>query len=344
MGMTVGAALKKAAVALLANRKVWKTIGMTILVLAVAVIMPLLAFLALLHGTIELDVGMLQQQIIANLSAEDRAMLEGIESTMEEIRTAFKDAGMPNRVGEAQAVYIMALYDHARQPGFVSRLLSCFSDAQSDQQLVNAINREFGSSITVEEYSNVVSNIRSTYIDLEDYYDPTKKNNLDLVQWAKEADAAGWGYVLGTYGQVLSRSMFEAKLAQYPDDIGPYKDFILSHWLGKRTADCIGLIKGYCWFNPDSDTIGYATNGMPDISTEQIYSWASQKGSMSSMPEVPGIILWKKGHVGIYIGGGYVIEALGTRYGVIRRSVSSGGWTHWLMLPCIEYVDAAAQQ
>jgi len=96
MGMAVGAALKKIAVALLTDRKVLKTIGMTLLVLAVAVIMPLFAFLALLNGTIELDVGMLQQQIMANLSAEDRAMLEGIESTMEEIRTAFKDAGMPN--------------------------------------------------------------------------------------------------------------------------------------------------------------------------------------------------------------------------------------------------------
>ena len=117
MGLTVGAALKKIAVALLTDRKVLKTIGMTLLVLAVAVIMPLFAFLALLNGTIELDVGMLQQQIMANLSAEDRAMLEGIESTMEEIRTAFKDAGMPERAGEAQAVYIMALYDHSRQPG-----------------------------------------------------------------------------------------------------------------------------------------------------------------------------------------------------------------------------------
>lgn len=193
MGMAVGAALKKIAVALLTDRKVLKSIGMILLVLAVAVIMPLCAFLALLNGTIELDVGMLQQQIMANLSAEDRAMLEGIETTMEEIRTAFKDAGMPERAGEAQAVYIMALYDHSRQPGFVPRLLSCFSDDQSDQQLVSAINREFGSGITVEEYSNVVSNIRSAYIDLEDYYDPTKKNNLDLVQWAKEADAAGWG-------------------------------------------------------------------------------------------------------------------------------------------------------
>ena len=158
MGMAVGAALKKIAVALLTDRKVLKSIGMILLVLAVAVIMPLCAFLALLNGTIELDVGMLQQQIMANLSAEDRAMLEGIETTMEEIRTAFKDAGMPERAGEAQAVYIMALYDHSRQPGFVPRLLSCFSDDQSDQQLVSAINREFGSGITVEEYSNVVSN------------------------------------------------------------------------------------------------------------------------------------------------------------------------------------------
>ena len=91
MGMAVGAALKKIAVALLTDRKVLKSIGMILLVLAVAVIMPLCAFLALLNGTIELDVGMLQQQIMANLSAEDRAMLEGIETTMEEIRTAFKD-------------------------------------------------------------------------------------------------------------------------------------------------------------------------------------------------------------------------------------------------------------
>ena len=52
MGLTVGAALKKIAVALLTDRKVLKTIGMTLLVLAVAVIMPLFAFLALLNGGI----------------------------------------------------------------------------------------------------------------------------------------------------------------------------------------------------------------------------------------------------------------------------------------------------
>lgn len=226
----------------------------------------------------------------------------------------------------------------------MSRLLSCYQKDATDQQIVDMLNRTFGSRITTEEYSNVASNIRSAYIDLKDYYDPSKKNNLDLVQWAITAQNSGWGYVLGTYGQVLSRSTFEAKLSQYPEQIEPYKDFILSHWIGRRTADCIGLIKGYCWYDASSDSIGYATNGMPDIGTEQIYNWATQKGSISTMPGIPGIILWKTGHVGVYIGNGIVVEALGTKYGVIRRSVSSGGWSGWLMLPCIEYVDEAAKE
>ena len=55
---------------------------MVLLTLFVALILPVCAFLALVSGKIKLDVGMLQQQIIENLSAEDRAMLESIESTM----------------------------------------------------------------------------------------------------------------------------------------------------------------------------------------------------------------------------------------------------------------------
>lgn len=344
MGATIGAALKKVAVAILTDEKTLKKVGMVLLTLFVALILPVCAFLALVSGKIKLDVGMLQQQIIENLSSEDRAMLESIESMMEEIKSAFTEADMPERAGEAQAAYIMALYNQSKEPGFVSRLLSCYQKDATDQQIVDMLNRTFGSRITTEEYSNVASNIRSAYINLKDYYDPSKKNNLDLVQWAITAQDSGWGYVLGTYGQVLSRSAFEAKLSQYPDQIEPYKDFILSHWIGRRTADCIGLIKGYCWYDAASDSIGYATNGMPDIGTEQIYNWATQKGSISTMPEIPGIILWKTGHVGVYIGNGVVVEALGTKYGVIRRSVSSGGWSGWLMLPCIEYVDEAAKE
>ena len=339
MSAALGAALKKIAVALLTDKRVLKAIGMTVLVLIVALLLPLMAMMAILSGDIELDTDALMEQIEINLTANDIAMLTRIEDTMEAIDTALTDAEMPSRVGEAQALYIMALYDHSGSSNFVSRLVSCFWENQTDTQLINAVNSEFGTNIAVEEFSRIAQNLRTTYIDYSDYYDPTTKNNLDLVQWAIEAHSSGWGYVWGTYGHVLTRSYYEAKLAQYPEGVGNYADFILANWLGKRTADCVGLVKGYCWFDPEAQSIGYAVNGMPDIATEQMIEWCDEKGSISTMPEIPGLLLWMDGHVGIYIGDGYAIEAMGTRYGVVKTQVAGRGWAKWGKIPCIEYIE-----
>lgn len=343
MSAAIGAALKKIAVALLTDKKVLKAIGMTVLVLIVALLLPLMAMMAILSGDIELDTDELMDRIEANLSANELAMLTTIEDTMEAIDTALTDAEMPSRVGEAQALYIMALYNHSGSSNFVSRLVSCFWENQTDTQLINAVNSEFGTSIAVEEFSRIAQNLRTTYIDYSDYYDPTTKNNLDLVQWAIEAHSSGWGYVWGTYGHVLTRSYYEAKLAQYPEGVGNYADFILANWLGKRTADCVGLVKGYCWFDPEAQSIGYAVNGMPDIATEQMIEWCDEKGSMDIMPEIPGLLLWMDGHVGIYIGDGYAIEAMGTRYGVVKTQVAGRGWQKWGKIPCIEYIEEAEE-
>lgn len=339
MSATIGAALKKIAVALLTDKKVLKTAGMVILVLIVALLLPLMAMVAILSGDIEFDTDALMERIEANLTLEDIAMLTSIEDTMNAIDTALADAQMPSRVGEAQALYIMALYDQSGSANFVSRLASCFSENQTDAQLINAVNAEFGTSISVEEFSHVAQNLRTTYIDTSRYYDPSTKNNLDLAQWAIEACDAGWGYVWGTYGHVLTRSYYESKLEQYPEGVGNYADFIESNWLGKRTADCVGLIKGYCWFDPEDQSIGYAVNGMPDYATEQMIGWCNEKGGMDTMPEIPGLLLWMDGHVGVYIGDGYAIEAMGTRYGVVKTEVAGRGWTKWGKLPCIEYIE-----
>ena len=58
---------------------------------------------------------------------------------------------------------------------------------------------------------------------------------------------------------------------------------------------------------------------------------------MNTLPEIPGICLWKNGHAGVYIGGGYAIEAMGTKYGVVKTAVSERGWEEWYMLPYISY-------
>lgn len=182
-------------------------------------------------------------------------------------------------------------------------------------------------------------NIRSKTINTSDFTDPATKNNLDLVAWAKAAYNANWGYVMGTYGLVLTEDRLEAKLQQLPDAVGQYEEYIRANYMGVRTADCIGLIKGYSWYDAQTGKIGYATNGHPDVSADQIYANATEKGDISTLPEIPGLILHAEGHVGIYIGNGYAIEAMGTKYGVVKTRVANRNWTGWCKSPYITYVE-----
>lgn len=175
------------------------------------------------------------------------------------------------------------------------------------------------------------------WLDVSGYIDPDRKNAADLATYAIHAWEQGWGYVWGTCGWVLTDSLLEAKLAQYPEGVGGYEDFIRMNWLGLRTADCIGLIKGYGWLNTETLTIGYNVNGMPDCGANQMYHAATAKGTIDTIPEVPGLAVWRNGHIGVYIGNGYVIEAMGTKYGVVKTKLSERGFTHWLEIPYIDY-------
>ena len=103
----------------------------------------------------------------------------------------------------------------------------------------------------------------------------------------------------------------------------------------------MGLIKSYGWFDAESGQINYGTNGMPDYSANQMYRTSvkngAEHGTIADMPDVPGLILWKEGHTGIYIGGGYAVEAMSTSKGVGKTKVEGRGWQAWYKLPYIRY-------
>lgn len=178
---------------------------------------------------------------------------------------------------------------------------------------------------------------RRIELDVSAFTDSTTKNAADLVTYAIHAWGSGWGYVWGTYGNVLTESLLAYKLEQYPDGVGNYEDLIRANWLGGRTTDCVGLIKGYGWLSPETMTIDYGTHGMPDIGANQMYYNAKESGPISTMPDIPGLAVWHEGHIGVYIGNGQVVEAMGTRYGVVKTELAGRGWTHWLKVPYINY-------
>lgn len=248
------------------------------------------------------------------------------------------------RTKEAQVLYTLALYDYSKADGFVDKLVGCFAENQTDEQLIAAVNSAFGTELKSEDYSKIMNSIRANSINTSGFTDPHSKNNLDLVEWAKQAQSHGWGYVWGSYGEVLTQKTLNSKAEQYPDEVGSKADFIKKHWLGRRTADCIGLIKGYGWLNTQTGTIEYGTNGMPDIGADTMFNNATEKGTIDTLPEIPGLALWHSGHIGIYIGGGKVIHAANTQAGVIISDVSGSGFTHWLKIPYITYTENTESQ
>lgn len=167
------------------------------------------------------------------------------------------------------------------------------------------------------------------------------KNNIGLIEHCEKALKEGWGYVYGTYGKVLTPALLDRKLVQYPKEVGKYLDYIKKNYVEKRTADCVGLIKAFLWWDVDDPVYTAKT----DLSANGMFEAAVMKGPVSELPELPGVCLWKDGHVGVHIGAGRVIEAKGTKYGVVEtplKGLSATKWTHWFFCPGIDYVSAVA--
>lgn len=332
MSATVAAALKKIAVYILTDKKALKVVGGIVLGIIIIIIMPIVALIGLFSGSIDIDTDRLHEMI-----AEQQSV--AMESWTN-VETAMTDAGYDTlRIHEAQTLFTFVLYDYASEPDFTAKLVGCFTAEQTDEELISAVNAAFGTNIVTADFTNAMASTRAAYIDSSGYTDPTTKNNLDLVMWAEFAYAKGWGYVWGTYGDVLDDNLLEYKINQYPDEVGGKPDFITPNWLGGRTADCVGLIKGYGWFEPTTNNIIYATNGMPDIGADDMYNNATEKGTIDTIPEIPGLAVWHEGHIGIYIGNGEVIHAAGTTSGVVRTPIGDTGWTHWLKIPYITYAE-----
>ena len=102
--------------------------------------------------------------------------------------------------------------------------------------------------------------------------------------------------------------------------------------------DCVGLIKHFLWGNLGDGVLRYyEKNGIPDTSANGLYNLCAEKGDIKDLPELPGLLLHRDGHVGIYLGGGKLIEARGVDYGVVISEVAKRDFQHWGKLPGIDY-------
>ncbi len=101
-------------------------------------------------------------------------------------------------------------------------------------------------------------------------------------------------------------------------------------------VDCSGLIYSFL-----------KESGAPYLlrSTYDMVCSAVFGGDMSYVPEIPGLVLYYPGHVGVYIGNDAVVEAQNEDVGVIISSLSvDDRWQAWVMIPGLDYGNSDAVQ
>nr|DAK91591.1 MAG TPA: peptidoglycan hydrolase [Caudoviricetes sp.] len=161
------------------------------------------------------------------------------------------------------------------------------------------------------------------------------KTNTGLVEYAKAQ--RGKPYWYGCFGQLSTKALYTSKKKQYPNQ---YTWNCPANQLGIKVHDCVGLIKGYLWCDSATDTTP-TYNASQDVSANGMLEKCKQKGTITTMPDIPGILVFMPGHVGVYIGGGYVIEAKGHVYGVVKTKLAGRGWKSWGKCPWITYEETS---
>lgn len=152
--------LKKVAVAIVSDKKGRKWLLGVILGITFIILMPIIALLGIFSGGLDLNLDGIYDKI-----NEQQAKMEIVAQDIED---EMLNAGYTQvEVQEAQTLYLFALHDEAEEDGFVLRLVGCFEADQTDEELVQNVNTEFGKEITTEDFQNAVQEFRDTQVSNE---------------------------------------------------------------------------------------------------------------------------------------------------------------------------------
>ena len=155
MAVPVAAILKKVAVAVGSNKNVLKTVCGIVLGIVVIVCMPIIALLGIFSGDTEIviDTGPIYDWV-------EEGQPE-FESTFQKVEEKMSDAGFSEeRIEEAQILYAYSLFRFSEEENFTDRFVGCFAEKQTDEELIAAVNAEFGTAILPEEFRDIVDEVK----------------------------------------------------------------------------------------------------------------------------------------------------------------------------------------
>lgn len=155
----------------------------------------------------------------------------------------------------------------------------------------------------------------------------------NLVDKFKYAYDNKWGYIINTAGILWTQARQNAVTDSMAKKYG-------SQWIGHYVADCSGL---FSW--AFAELGGYMYHGSNTMWNKYCTAQGKLSGGKRTDGKtlLPGTAVFTlrnnsdRYHVGLYIGNGEVIEASGTKVGVIKSKITNSKWVEWGELKGVDY-------
>ncbi len=164
-----------------------------------------------------------------------------------------------------------------------------------------------------------------------------------LIEKFKFALKENWGYIWGTAG-VKWTAAKQKELEKTTDSDRAMGRQYGKKWIGHTVADCSGL---FSWAFKQLG--GYMYHGSNTMYLKYCVKKGELKGGkrtdFGTLKPGTAVFCWNGktySHVGLYVGDGTVIEAMGTKNGVTTSKVSATKWKYWGELQGVDYGQEAA--
>jgi hypothetical protein len=156
------------------------------------------------------------------------------------------------------------------------------------------------------------------------------------VQWTQAKQTQKVNYMVNKYGTGWKNNS-EAKSDNYY-----YAAKEGSKWIGHMVADCSGL---FVWaFKQYGQSIYHGSNSIWNryCTSKGEITASGNKQDGSAVKPGSAVFVYRKekdnrSHIGLYIGGGVVIEAAHTGVGVITSKITDKKWVEWGELTGVTY-------
>jgi len=147
-------------------------------------------------------------------------------------------------------------------------------------------------------------------------------------------------YMFGALMEPITEDVLARVTSRYPNQYPPERVEEFRSYIGTDCygTDCSGLIKSFYWGGINVENYDEGT----DWNSAKLLYCSAKSGSIKTLPELPGICLYMKGHVGIYVGNGKVIQSTRSEKfgdGVVMADLEQQEWTRWFMCPLVKYPE-----